>query len=349
MHNRKGNEVWVPLIEYLRAKGHVYDRFLVKCEQYVKKKTMISAPETVDNSKKGEYAARLKELQKEFEHENRTVKDYADEQERQNALAQKRTDLSELGKPAQKMTQRTAEEVNANLSPSSMPPGSNTESGSQSSHSTLYKQMTPKNSHPIKHEDVSTDPGEKDNGDFRDAKKKRKKRKKALLDISLLTAPESYMKERGLELFHRPALLTSWSNARDVKKLAKRMFNKLVKAAVPPIENLTLTEEIVIETMASLFNRRSQRNKAVGTTRNSFRIPSPPVTLPQTQDHPTPNPPMADVKTSALPEATKKEPPKCLEEGKTREKTKGTTPSTMRRPLNMIPPVTLTSPRRKNL
>lgn len=110
------------------------------------------------------------------------------------------------------------------------------------------------------------------------------KKKKAPLDLSVIDAPSQQLKQRSLELFRQLSVLASWGNARDVKSLAKKMFEKLISTAVPPITSLVLTEGIVIDTMEAMLNERSRRSAAVGTSRFANRLPLRPALPPQSQD-----------------------------------------------------------------
>lgn len=48
MKSHKGKEVWIPLMDELKWKGHVYDGFPVKCEQHPEKKAVLSTMEAFD-------------------------------------------------------------------------------------------------------------------------------------------------------------------------------------------------------------------------------------------------------------------------------------------------------------
>ncbi|KAF2017639.1 P-loop containing nucleoside triphosphate hydrolase protein [Aaosphaeria arxii CBS 175.79] len=47
--SRKGQEVWVPLLDQLRKNGHVYDGFPVRCEQHPQKEAMITTKDEFDS------------------------------------------------------------------------------------------------------------------------------------------------------------------------------------------------------------------------------------------------------------------------------------------------------------
>jgi hypothetical protein len=94
-----------------------------------------------------------------------------------------------------------------------------------------------------------------------------KKRKKAPLDITVLSPPSPELRESIIQLFVKLSCLDSWGNARDVKSLAKTMFGMLISTAAPSVTELVLTETIVIKTMEKTLVERSRRNEAVGTSR----------------------------------------------------------------------------------
>jgi hypothetical protein len=103
------------------------------------------------------------------------------------------------------------------------------------------------------------------------------KEEKAPLDLSILTSPSPYSKQQLLELFGKLSALESWGNAQDVKLLAKSMFQALISTAVPPITNLVLTKDIIIDTMQQMLDERTRRNVAVGAERfpSQRRNPQP--------------------------------------------------------------------------
>jgi hypothetical protein len=101
------------------------------------------------------------------------------------------------------------------------------------------------------------------------------KRKKAPLDITVLSPPSPELRERIIQLFVKLSCLDSWGNARDVKSLAQNMFGTLVSTATPPINELILTEVIVTDTMEKTLVERSRRNEAVGTSRFPHRAGLP--------------------------------------------------------------------------
>jgi hypothetical protein len=93
------------------------------------------------------------------------------------------------------------------------------------------------------------------------------KRKKAPLDIAVLSPPSPKLRERIIQLFVKLSCLDSWGNARDVKTLAQNMFGTLISTATQPVTQLILTEAIVTDTMEKTLVERSRRNEAVGTSR----------------------------------------------------------------------------------
>ncbi|KAL5401415.1 hypothetical protein PMIN03_011529 [Paraphaeosphaeria minitans] len=93
------------------------------------------------------------------------------------------------------------------------------------------------------------------------------KKKKAPLDFSVVDPPSARLRQQLLQSFRDLSLLESWGNARDVKSLAKSMFQALISTAVPPITSLILTEAIVIHAIKEMLDERSRRNTAAGTNR----------------------------------------------------------------------------------
>ena len=47
--SRKGQEVWIPLMEQLKSNGHVYDGFPVKCEKHPDKIALLADKEQFDS------------------------------------------------------------------------------------------------------------------------------------------------------------------------------------------------------------------------------------------------------------------------------------------------------------
>jgi hypothetical protein len=48
MNSRKGRDVWVPLMDQLKQRGHVYDGFPVQCEQHPERKLLLATKEAFD-------------------------------------------------------------------------------------------------------------------------------------------------------------------------------------------------------------------------------------------------------------------------------------------------------------
>ncbi|KAF1364340.1 P-loop containing nucleoside triphosphate hydrolase protein [Lizonia empirigonia] len=114
------------------------------------------------------------------------------------------------------------------------------------------------------------------------------RKKKAPLDLSVVDPPSAQLRQQLLQFFHRLSLLESWGNARDVKSLAKSMFQALISTAVPPSTSLVLTETIVIQAMGEMLDERSRRNAAACINRFNKQTPSQPMPHSQTQDHTSP-------------------------------------------------------------
>jgi SpoVK/Ycf46/Vps4 family AAA+-type ATPase len=112
-------------------------------------------------------------------------------------------------------------------------------------------------------------------------------KKKAPLDISVIDPPSAQLRQQLLQLFKRLSALESWGNARDVKSLAKSMFQALISTAAPPITSLILTEPLVVCVMKDMIDERSRRHAAAGSSRFSKPTPNRPMPPPQT-DNPVP-------------------------------------------------------------
>ncbi|KAJ5055777.1 P-loop containing nucleoside triphosphate hydrolase protein [Bipolaris maydis] len=125
------------------------------------------------------------------------------------------------------------------------------------------------------------------------------KKKKAPLDISVIDPPSEKLRNRLLELFRKLSVLESWGNARDVKSLAKSMFQRLISTAVPPITSLVLTENIVVDEMEAMLAERSKRNAAAGTSRFAKQPNSRPTYQPQSHDASPPGPSDPNVGTDS--------------------------------------------------
>ncbi|KAF2713834.1 P-loop containing nucleoside triphosphate hydrolase protein [Pleomassaria siparia CBS 279.74] len=127
-----------------------------------------------------------------------------------------------------------------------------------------------------------------------------KLKKKAPLDLDVLTPPSIDLHHEITDLFQRLSGLQSWGNARDVKSLAKAMFQALISKAKPPVTDLYLTEDIIIGAMEAMFNERSHRTAAAGTTRHASRHSSqtPPE---QQQNAPNARAPKMNTRSSTPP------------------------------------------------
>jgi DNA polymerase III delta prime subunit len=129
------------------------------------------------------------------------------------------------------------------------------------------------------------------------------KSKKAPLDLSIVEPPSAQLRQQLLQLFRRLSLLESWGNARDVKSLAKSMFQALISTAVPPITSLALTDTIIIHAMREMLDERLRRNAAAGTNRFDKQRPSQ--LMPHSQNHtPTTAQGLTFSPNTALPGAT---------------------------------------------
>jgi hypothetical protein len=117
------------------------------------------------------------------------------------------------------------------------------------------------------------------------------RKKGAPLDLTVLTPPSVDLERRMLTLFEQLSSLQSWGNARDVKSLVKSMFSALISKATPPITNLLLTGNIVMEAMQAMFEERARRTEAAGTSRhplqNTPQMPPPQHQKPPNAQAPT--------------------------------------------------------------
>lgn len=130
-----------------------------------------------------------------------------------------------------------------------------------------------------------------------------RKRKKVPLAIHSIDPPSPELHQRLLELFSELSVLDSWGNARDVKSLAKSMFGTLISSAVPPFDNLVLSEATVTHALESMLDERSRRGQAVGTSRFSERLPLHPLPQahPQKQRPAPTTPPKLSTKAASPP------------------------------------------------
>ena len=133
-----------------------------------------------------------------------------------------------------------------------------------------------------------------------------KKKKNAPLDLSVIDPPSAPLRQQLLQLFQTLSSLESWGNGRDVKSLAKSMFQALISTARSPITNLVLNETIVVRAMEDMLDERSRRSKAVGTNRFDKSRPSQPLPQSQITDRapPSKQSPSFATKTAPPPKAT---------------------------------------------
>ncbi len=127
------------------------------------------------------------------------------------------------------------------------------------------------------------------------------KKKKAPLDLSVLSPPSPVLHDSTLYLFRELAAMESWGNARDVKSIAKDIFGKLISAAAPPITKLVLTEDLVTESLQKMHEERARRNAAIGTSRHQHILPLHQKSQPPVQISKPPNaePPNFSTKTAS--------------------------------------------------
>jgi hypothetical protein len=135
-----------------------------------------------------------------------------------------------------------------------------------------------------------------------------KKKKKAPLDLAVLTPPSMDLERKMLTLFERLSSLQSWGNARDVKSLAKSMFGALISKATLPLTELLLTDTIVIEAMQAMFDERARRTEAAGTSRYPLQnmLQMPPL---QHQKPPNAQAPTITTEASIPPPANEQQKP----------------------------------------
>jgi hypothetical protein len=48
MNSRKGKEVWIPLMDELKDRGHIYEGFPVKCERHPDRTALLTEKEQFD-------------------------------------------------------------------------------------------------------------------------------------------------------------------------------------------------------------------------------------------------------------------------------------------------------------
>lgn len=135
------------------------------------------------------------------------------------------------------------------------------------------------------------------------------KRKKAPLELSVLTAPSPELHGRMIDLFRKLSALESWGNARDVKSIAKNMFGTLISTALPPVTSLVLTEAIILSTLEHALEERSRRNEAVGSNRYPHQISVRPVPPPPQQRPEEPKARISTLSTAAAKSPLQAPPP----------------------------------------
>jgi hypothetical protein len=137
-----------------------------------------------------------------------------------------------------------------------------------------------------------------------------KEKKKAPLNLTVLTPPSTDLERKMLTLFEQLSSLQSWGNARDVKSLANSMFGALISQATPPIRELLLTESVIIEAMESMFDERARRAESAGSSHNLLQ---PPLQMPPPQQYqkpPNAQTPAITTKASTSPSAPQTTQPK---------------------------------------
>jgi SpoVK/Ycf46/Vps4 family AAA+-type ATPase len=93
--------------------------------------------------------------------------------------------------------------------------------------------------------------------------KKTLKSKKVMFDLSVLESPESSFLGRITTLFGDLSRQASWASARDVKTLAKNVFNKTIKPKRgSTTKQLCVTEEVILAELQLLYSERESRSQA---------------------------------------------------------------------------------------
>lgn len=133
----------------------------------------------------------------------------------------------------------------------------------------------------------------------------------APLDLSVLQSPSVDIRRNILDRFEQLFRLSGWANARDVNQIAKNIFHATMSEATPPITKLTVTEDLIINTMQAMISERSSRNSAVGSLRfGPSRRQQPMQTLNPEPPNAKPPPPPPSTSKKVAP------PPKKSEEKK---------------------------------
>jgi hypothetical protein len=79
------------------------------------------------------------------------------------------------------------------------------------------------------------------------------------LNTAVLRKISADFKVRLRSYFESLIKLPAWGNARDIQSLAKGIFKKAISTVKPPVKNLTLTEDLVIEAFEHMISERSHR------------------------------------------------------------------------------------------
>lgn len=48
MHSKKGGDTWLPFLDSMKTKNHLYDGLPVRCEKHPEKKFLLKVPEDFD-------------------------------------------------------------------------------------------------------------------------------------------------------------------------------------------------------------------------------------------------------------------------------------------------------------
>jgi ATPase family associated with various cellular activities (AAA) len=92
-------------------------------------------------------------------------------------------------------------------------------------------------------------------------KKKTLDQKGLKFDIQVLEQSSDTLQTTVLQQFNTLISLAHWGNGRDVKSLAKSIFNQLLKAG-GKLKEMVLTEEMIVGALENMANERSHRAKA---------------------------------------------------------------------------------------
>lgn len=142
------------------------------------------------------------------------------------------------------------------------------------------------------------------------------KRSDTPLDLSVLTPPSPGLERQMLGIFAELAKFESWGNGRDVNALADTMFRSLISASVDATASLILTEDLILGTMQDMFQDRSRRNEAVGSSRASAKRQGRNGQLPQQQAPSQEAPPSPNVSSGTATDAGAQPPPAAEQDEK---------------------------------